>query len=129
MDGRRRSGLESLSIGFLMIAFAVAILISWSTHDWALLIPIFMLEAGAFYAVLGTLSRPKEPSAAREQRESFYYIFWGGTLFLLGAIWFLNRQYPDNVPLLIVIFILWLGGIVVALSLPRLRGGNQTAKQ
>jgi apolipoprotein N-acyltransferase len=113
-------------MGFLLIAFAVAMLISWMTDDWWLLIPVFMLEAGVFYVIVGTLSRSKDPGAAREQRESFYYVFWGGTLGLLGVIWLLNRQYPDNVPLLIIIFILWLGGIVVALSLPRLRGGKQT---
>lgn len=127
MNGQRRSGLESLSIGFLLIAFAVAILISWLTDDWWLLIPVFMLEAGAFYMIVGGLSRSKEPGASREQREAFYHVFWGGTLVLLGAIWLLNRQYPDHVPLLIVLFILWLGGIVVVLSLPRLRGGNQSA--
>ena len=129
VNGQRRSGLESLSIGFLLIAFAVAILISWLTNDWWLLIPVFMLEAGAYYVIVGALSRSKEPGASREQREAFYYLFWGGTLGLLGAIWLLNRQYPDNVPLLIVLFIVWLGGIVVALSLPRLRRGNQTSRQ
>jgi len=129
LNGQRRSGIESLSIGYLLIAFAVAILISWWAADWWLLIPVFMIEAGAFYMIVGVLTSPKGLAGSREQRESFYYVFWGGTLGLLGAIWLLNRQYPGNVPLLIVLFIAWLGGIVVVLSLPRLRGGNEIARQ
>lgn len=121
--------MESLSIGFLLIAFAVAFLISWLVDDWWLLIPIFMIEAGGFYVIIGVMSTPKDTLASRDRREAFYYAFWGGTLGILGAIWLLNMEYPGNVPLLIVVFILWLGGIVIALSLPRLRGGDQVVKQ
>jgi len=112
-----------------MIAFAVAFLISWYVDDWWLLIPIFMLESGGYYVIVGALSMPKGVGASRDHREAFYYVFWGGTLGILGAMWLLNMEYPGKVPLLIVIFILWLGGIVIVLSLPRLRGGDQTAKQ
>jgi hypothetical protein len=48
-------------------------------------------------------------------------IFWGGTIALVGAIWLLNRQYPGNVPLLIVLFLVWVGLFAIVLSLPRLR--------
>jgi len=124
LNGQRQSGIESLSIGYLLIAFAVAILIAWWAADWWLLIPIFMIEAGVFYLAVGVLTSPREAGMPRKQRDAFYFVFWGGTLGLLGTIWLLNRQYPGNVPLLVVLFIVWLGGIVVVLSLPRLRGGN-----
>lgn len=112
-----------------MMAFAVALLIAWWVADWWLLIPIFMIEAGGFYLALGAITSPRDSAATRDRREAIYFIFWGGTLGLLGAMWLLNRQYPGNVPLLIVLFILWLGGVVVIMSLPRLRGGNETARQ
>jgi len=129
MDTQRWSGLESLSIGFLLIAFAVAILIGWQSADWWLVVPVFMIEAGVFYLIVGILTRPVEAGRSKQGRESLYYAFWGGSIGLLGTIWLLNRQYPGNVPLLIVLFILWLGGIAVVLSIPRLRGGNQTIRQ
>jgi apolipoprotein N-acyltransferase len=88
-----------------------------------------MIEAGVFYLVVGVLTSPREAGMPRKQMDAFYFVFWGGTLGLLGTIWLLNRQYPGNVPLLVVLFILWLGGIVVVLSLPRLRGGNETVRQ
>lgn len=121
--------MESLSIGFLLISFAVAILIGWWLADWWLVIPVFMIEAGVFYLIVGIVISPGNAGKPRQQREAFYYVFWGGTLGLLGTIWLLNRQYPGNVPLLVVLFILWLGGIVVVLSIPRLRGGNLTSRQ
>ena len=121
--------MESLSIGYLLIAFAVAILIAWQMDDWWLLIPVFMIEAGVFYLILGVVTNPRETGKSRQKRDSLYFVFWGGTLGLLGAMWLLNMQYPGNVPLLIVLFIVWLGGIVLVMSLPRLRGGNQTIKQ
>ena len=113
----------------MLIAFAVAVLIAWWAADWWLVIPVFMVEAGVFYLVLGIVISPKEAGIPRQKMDAYYYAFWGGTLGLLGAIWLLNRQYPGNVPLLVVLFIVWLGGIAVVLSLPRLRGGNQTIRQ
>jgi apolipoprotein N-acyltransferase len=120
MSSSRRSGYESLSVGYLIIAFAVSIAIAWALADWILVIPIFLLEAGIFYAVLGVYTRRKEqePKAASS---SSYIIFWGGTIALVGAIWLLNRQYPGNVPLLIVLFLVWVGLFAIVLALPRLR--------
>jgi len=120
MSSSRRSGYESLSVGYLIIAFAVSIAIAWALADWILVVPVFLLEAGVFYAVLGVYSRRREqdPKAASS---SSYIIFWGGTVALVGAIWLLNRQYPRNVPLLIVLFLVWVGLFAIVLSLPRLR--------
>jgi len=120
MSSSRRSGYESLSVGYLIIAFAVSIAIAWALDDWILVIPVFLLEAGVFYAVLGIYTRQREqdPKAASG---SSYMIFWGGTIALVGAIWLLNRQYPGNVPLLIVLFLVWIGLFAIVLSLPRLR--------
>jgi apolipoprotein N-acyltransferase len=120
MSGSRRSGYESLSVGYLIIAFAVSIAIAWALADWILVVPVFLLEAGVFYAVLGIYTRQREqnPKAASS---SSYMIFWGGTVALVGAIWLLNRQYPGNVPLLIVLFLVWVGLFAIVLALPRLR--------
>jgi len=115
-----RSGYESLTIGYLLIAFAASLLIAWAAADWWLLLPIFMIAAGAFYVLLGATTRPPEPGK-RSYTSGAYNVFWGGTIMLLGVIWFLNREYPDNVPLLVAIFIIWVGAVAVALSLPRLR--------
>jgi len=120
MSSSRRSGYESLSVGYLIIAFAISIAIAWALADWILVIPVFLLEAGVFYAVLGIYTRQREqdPKAASS---SSYIMFWGGTIALVGAIWLLNRQYPGNVPLLIVLFLVWVGLFAIVLALPRLR--------
>ena len=117
-----RSGLESLSIGYMLIAFAISFLLAWQFADWWLLIPFFLLAAGAFYVVLGFVYRPSDAALRRGMRNSSYQVFWGGTLALVGLLWLVQRQFPDNVPLLIVIFILWVGGVALVLALPRLRG-------
>jgi surface polysaccharide O-acyltransferase-like enzyme len=120
MSSSRRSGYESLSIGYLIIAFAISIAIAWRLEDWILVVPVFLLEAGVFYAVLGvyTRQREKDPKAASS---SSYMVFWGGTIAIVGAMWLLNRQYPGNVPLLVVVFLVWVGLFAIVLSLPRLR--------
>ena len=58
MGSSARSGYESLSAGYLLIAFAVSLLLAWQAGDWWLLLPIFMISAGAFYVLLGVLTRP-----------------------------------------------------------------------
>lgn len=123
MSSSRRSGYESLSVGYLIIAFAISIAIAWALADGIMVVPVFLLEAGVFYAVLGIYTRRREqdPKAASS---SSYMIFWGGTIALVGAIWLLNRQYPGNVPLLIVLFLVWVGLFAIVLALPRLRQGK-----
>jgi hypothetical protein len=121
--------LESLSAGYLIIAFAVSVLLAWQFADWWLFIPFFLIAAGVFYLILGIVSRPAEAQRRRALRDSNYYVFWGGTVGLFGMIWLLNRQFPGNVPLLFVIFVLWIGAIVLVLSLPRLRGSGSTPQQ
>lgn len=120
MSSSRRSGYESLSVGYLIIAFAVSIAIAWTLNDWILVIPVFLLEAGVFYAVLGVYMRQREQDT-KAASSSSYTMFWGGTIALVGAIWMLNRQYPGNVPLLIVLFLVWVGLFAIVLALPRLR--------
>jgi apolipoprotein N-acyltransferase len=129
MNGSKRSGLESLSVGYLIIAFAVSVLLAYSFEDWWLLIPFFLIAAGVFYLVLGFFTRPAENQTRKALRDSNYYIFWGGTVGLFGLIWLLNRQFPNNVVPLFVLFVLWIGGIVLVLSLPRLRGSGSTPQQ
>lgn len=124
LETSKKGGLESLSAGYLLIAFAVSILLAWLIDDWILVIPIFLLATGGYYFLLGAVLQPGEKDVKPSMRDSPFYVFWGGTLVLVGAIWLLNRQYPGNVPLLVALFIIWIGAFVVVLSLPRLRKGN-----
>ncbi len=120
MGSSKRSGFESLSIGFLLVAFAVSILIAWMADEWVLVIPIMLLEAGVFYIALGIVMRQGELDSKRVSN-STYYIFWGGTMAILGAMWLFSRQYPGNAVLLVVVFIIWIGVVAMVMSLPRLR--------
>lgn len=118
----KRSGLESLSVGYLLIAFAVSVLLAWQFADWWLVIPFFLIAAGIYYVMIGVLTGPGEGERRRAMRDAYFLGFWGGTLGLIGIIWLINRQFPGNVPLLFVIFVIWIGAVVLVLSLPRLRG-------
>lgn len=120
MGSSRRSGYESLSVGYLLIAFAVSILVAWLVGDWVLVIPVMLLLAGVFYIALGVLLRQGGQDAKRVS-SSTYYAFWGGTMAILGAMWLFSRQYPGNAVLLVVVFIIWIGVVAMVMSLPRLR--------
>lgn len=85
------------------------------------MIPVFLLASGGYYFVLGMLVQPSEKGVKPSMRDSVFYLFWGGTLVLVGAIWLLNREFPGNVPLLVALFILWIGAYIVAMSIPKLR--------
>ncbi len=120
MGSSKRSAFESLSVGYLTIAFAVSVLVAWLVGDWILMIPIFLLEAGVFYIALGVVLRQGEQDAKRASNSS-YYVFWGGTMAILGGMWLFSREYPGNAVLLVVVFIIWIGVVAMAMSLPRLR--------
>jgi len=115
------SGYESLSIAALVIAFAVAVLVAWIAGAWILIIPVFLIEAGMYYVVLGLLTRTEDQKVRPTLRNAMYFIFWGGTLALIGVEWLAAGTFPGNGVLLFVIFILWIGVFALVLSLPKMR--------
>ncbi len=115
------SGYESVSIAVLVIVFAVAVLVAWMSGHWLNIIPVFMIGAGMYYAVLGIVMRGGEQLARPELRNSMFFVFWGGTLTLIGVEWLAAGTFELNGVLLFVIFILWIGIFALILALPRMR--------
>jgi len=128
MNSIRRTGIENLSIGYLIIAFAVSLLVAWAAEDWWLFVPVMLLLAGGFYAALGLMLKPREFDLKPGYRNAVYYMFWGGTLGIVGAIWLLDYEFPGNFFILSVMFILWVGIAITALALLRLRQSAQVPK-
>ena len=121
MQGTRGSSVEGLSIGLMVIAFAVSVLVAWTTDDWWLFIPLMLLLSGAIWAGLGLVARQAEVTTRAKRSDTAYYFFWGTTLALLGALWLVNDQYPGNMPVILVIVLVWIGAVVVALSVRKKR--------
>lgn len=123
MNGQRQIGYETVSIGALLIVFAISILVAWMTDDWWFFIPVFMLGAGGFYLALGAVMRPGEAGARPTRANSPFYVFWGATMFIVGVMWLLNMQYPGSFPLLAIAFIVWVGAFIVVMSMRRVKTG------
>ncbi|MBN1678055.1 MAG: hypothetical protein JW880_05905 [Candidatus Thermoplasmatota archaeon] len=117
--------MQGASAGFMIIAIAVAILIAW-VSSWWIFFPVLLIEVGAFYTVLGFLSMGASERTRKGPSGSSYYVFWGPTLVILGVIWLLSAETDISGVLLFVIFLLWIGGIAVALSMRR-RGSTPQA--
>ncbi len=115
------SSYEGYTLAFILFGFAVAILIGWISGDWILFIPVFLIEIGVIYLVLGFLIRPSETTKRPVMRNAYYYIIWGSVAALIGIEWLVDRQYPGNVPLLVALFIVWLGAIILSLAIGRNR--------
>jgi len=109
-----------MSIAVLVIAFAVAVLVAWLAGGWILVIPVFLVEAGMYYVVLGMISRGMEVTRS-SKGNGMFFVFWGGTMALIGVEWLAAGTFPGNGVLLFVIFILWIGLFALMLSLPRMR--------
>jgi apolipoprotein N-acyltransferase len=120
-SGRTRSNYESFTVAYVLFSFAIALLVAWVLEDWILFIPIFLIEVGIGYLVLGFVIRPAEQHKRPVMRDAYYYVLWGSISALIGFEWLINRQYPDNVPLLIALFIIWMGVISAGLAIGRNR--------
>jgi len=125
MQQTRRVGLQSATAGFMIIAFAVAVLLSWAVGPWWIFFPVLMIEIGGFYAALGLVAKRAEGPARRGPASSSYYIFWGPTLVILGAMWILGVEADVPGMLLFVVFLLWVGAVAIILSIRR-RGTAQS---
>ncbi|MDD1743489.1 MAG: hypothetical protein LUO85_02555 [Methanomassiliicoccales archaeon] len=108
-----------LTVGFVLIAAAVAILVGWATGNWFYLVPIFLLELGIFVLVLGTLSKTSQD---RQGRSWMMYMFlWGGVMVMFGALLLLDSFFPGNVPVLIAVFLIFAGAIAILAYFARSR--------
>jgi hypothetical protein len=107
----RDGGHTGLAVGFVLIAAAVAILIGWATGNWFYLLPVFLLELGAFLLVLGAVSGKAQGHQGRSW--TLYVFLWGGVMVMLGALLLLNDVFPNNVPVLIAVFLIFSGAIAI----------------
>jgi len=125
MNGGRRSGYESLTVGFMFIAFALSLLIAWAIEDWWMFIPVMLILAGLFWLLISLTMSPGGRFERPGRRDMPYFAFWGATLALLGSIWIVNDQYPGNAVILVALFLIWIGMVVVALSLGRFKRSSE----
>jgi hypothetical protein len=115
----RDGGHTGLTVGFVLIAAAVAILIGWATGRWFYLLPIFLLELGAFLLVLGAVSGKTHGHQGKSW--TLYIFLWGGVMVMLGGLLLLNDVFPNNVPVLIAVFLIFTGVIAILAYLSRSR--------
>jgi|GEM_PF-1809876 len=107
----RRGSLAGLSLGYVLIALAVAILMGWWLGDWWYFLFVLMLEVGAYIMLLGAWTGR---GGTKEGRSNFVFmLLWGGILMVLGAELIVNDLYPDNGVFLVVIFIVFIAIIAL----------------
>ncbi len=115
----REGGHTGLTVGFVMIAAAVAILIGWATDKWFYLVPVFLLELGVFVLLLGVVT--KKPQDHQGRSWTMYMFLWGGVMVMLGALLLLNDIFPNNVPVLTAVFLIFAGAIAMLAYFARYR--------
>jgi len=107
MRGGNRTGL---AFGYLVICAAVGILVSWYLDVWWYFFPIMMIAGGAYLLAICFLA-----SRASSKGGSIfvYLLLWGGAMLILGVEWILNDLYPGNLILMLVVFLVFIGGVAI----------------
>jgi len=128
-SGRTRSNYESFMLAFALFSFAVAILVAWAANRWILFIPVLLIEVGFGYLALGFVIRPMELHKRPVMRDAYYYLLWGSISALLGIEWLVNMYAPGNLPLLVALFVIWMGVLAASLAIGRNREKAALPKQ
>ncbi len=120
-DGRASSILSGQTAGFVTIAVGFAILISsYVTNNPWLIIPVVLIEIGFYGLVIGAFAGMRGERAPiggfRWGNDPAYTMFWGSLLVLIGALWLVNDVWPNNIPALVSVFLIWIGIAVMLLS-------------
>ena len=118
MNDRASVTLTSLTVSYLIIATAAAILVAWIAEDWTLFIPSILLLGGAFATFVG-FRQLTGGSDKRRSNDGNFLMFWGTLLVAFGIIWAINYAYPGNVLFLIIGFLIWLGLAVLLFTLKK----------
>jgi hypothetical protein len=108
-NGNRRFNNAGTSAGVILLSAAIAIVVAYALNNWWLLVPIFMLELGAYVIIISlSMARPVV-GAPWTKSDSNFYMFWGNLLAVIGLLLLLNTYFPGNVIILVVVFIVWFG--------------------
>ena len=118
MNDHASISLTSLTVSYLIIATAAAILIAWIAEDWTLFIPSILLLGGIFATFIGFRQRTGGFDRRRSNDGNFL-MFWGTLLMAFGTMWAINYAYPGNVLFLIIGFLVWLGLAVVLFTIKK----------
>lgn len=112
MNGEvRRTSRTGLTVGYLIIAAAVAILVAYSLDEWWYFFPIMMIAGGIYLLMIAALTaRPSERGGGNYL---VYLLLWGGVLAIIGAEWIVNDLYPGNVVFLVVVFLVFIGAVAI----------------
>jgi hypothetical protein len=110
--------LTSLTISFLIMATAAAIMIAWVMDEWTLFMPSMMLLGGTFALFIGFKQRTGT-FGRREKNDGNFFMFWGTLLMAFGSIWVVNYVYPGNMLFLIVAFLVWMALAVILFTMKK----------
>jgi len=117
MNGEvKKAHFGSISAGVVLVAVAIAILVAWYLGDWVLVVPLVLIEWGAYGVILGAVVGKSSRTSGAAHAASGYYALWGSLLLVIGLMWFANDLYPGNFPVLVAVFIIWLAITIVVLA-------------
>ncbi len=117
MNGEvKKAHFGSISAGVILVSVAIAILVAWYLGDWVLIVPIVLVEWGAYGVILGATVKASSRTSGAAHAASGYYAMWGSLLLIIGLMWFANDLYPGNFPILVAVFIIWLAVVIIALA-------------
>lgn len=111
--------LNRIAPGVMIISFAMAILVAWLTGEWWTFVAVLLLAVGGFHTAQGLLGSRGESQSGRGPSRYSYFLFWGPTLLILGAIVILASVTDVSSVVLLIILLVWIGAIAMILSLRR----------
>jgi hypothetical protein len=127
-DGREY-GISGQTVGFITIAVGFAIILAWFltrnvndgavTHDWFVVIPIALLECGLYGVVLGAFGEMRGKQGSKWGTDPVYTMFWGSLIAVIGALWLIGMAYPNDLPVLIAGFFIWIGVAMMMITRKR----------
>jgi hypothetical protein len=106
-----------LMAGALLIAAAIAILVAWIVGKWWYFLPVLMIEGGILGIASGFLTGRQGTTSARAY--AVYSSAWGVILALFGVLLLVNDLAPNNLPLLVVVFLIAIGAMAIAIAVGR----------
>ncbi|MCX6650420.1 MAG: hypothetical protein NT131_02015 [Methanomassiliicoccales archaeon] len=116
MNDRTSVTLTSLTLSYMIMATAAALMIAWVLEDWTLFIPAMLLLGGIFALFIGLRQRSGS-LVRRERNDANYFMFWGTLLIAFGTIWMVNYAYPGNQFFLLIAFLIWTGVAILLFTI------------
>jgi heme/copper-type cytochrome/quinol oxidase subunit 4 len=107
---------RGFTFGYALIALAFDVLVTSALGEAWYFVPILLILLGVYGLAITRILWSDHSGRRHSSSNGTYVFFWSSLLTLVGIIVLVNDAFPDNIPLLGTMLVIWIGVSIAVIS-------------